>query len=377
MRTLFTSCCLLFIFPIGGLCLTPDTAALLRSDFHPAYFKKNKAYLLGNTIDYLPLTGGTLTGYLGIGITPATELHLYGANSATANGITMARGTDDPGQTTRIYTTGGGGGFIVENKDLSRTLSQGVDMYFRHTGSNGSRDNMFIQGSTGYVGVGTTNPSSRLTVAGNLMSTGFLGTGNTPATELHLYGTNSSTTNGITMARGTDDPGQITRIYTTGQALTVETKDINRTLSQAADMNFRNTGSNGSRDNMFIQGSTGNVGIGTNDPTAKLSVNGNINSNGFVTAKKMVVSQSGWPDYVFSPGYKLLSLSELSVFISKNKHLPGIPSAKEVEEKGISIGDNQASLLKKIEELTLYVIELKKQADRQQQQIKTLQKNTK
>jgi hypothetical protein len=65
----------------------------------------------------------------------------------------------------------------------------------------------------------------------------------------------------------------------------------------------------------------------------------------------------GWSDYVFNDDYKLRSLSSLESFIKQNKHLPEVPSAKEVEEKGISVGDNQALLLKKIEELTLYVIE--------------------
>jgi hypothetical protein len=96
----------------------------------------------------------------------------------------------------------------------------------------------------------------------------------------------------------------------------------------------------------------GNFGIGVLNPSEKLSVNGNIK------AKKIIVSQTGWPDYVFAPAYKLRPLNELAAFIQKNQHLPDMPSAKDVEEKGISVGDNQALLLKKIEELTLYLIQL-------------------
>lgn len=102
--------------------------------------------------------------------------------------------------------------------------------------------------------------------------------------------------------------------------------------------------------------SSGNVGIGSTTPAAKLTVAGGILAN------RVKVSQTlTWPDYVFEPSYKLTPLDELEEYVTKNKHLPGIPSAAEVAEKGLDIGDNQAALLKKIEELTLYIIELKKE----------------
>ena len=112
----------------------------------------------------------------------------------------------------------------------------------------------------------------------------------------------------------------------------------------------------------------GNIGIGTSAPSEKLSVNGNIK------AKKVIVSQNGWPDYVFDSSYSLRSLSEVETFITKYKHLPEIPSAKEVEEKGLSIGDNQSLLLKKIEELTLYLIQLKDQNKKSTNEIIQLRK---
>lgn len=108
----------------------------------------------------------------------------------------------------------------------------------------------------------------------------------------------------------------------------------------------------------------GNVGIGTNSPSEKLSVNGNI------SAKKLIVTQTGWSDYVFKSSYNLRPLSEVADYIRVYRRLPDIPSAKEVEEKGIDLGDTQALLLKKIEELTLYIIRQQKQLDDQAAQIR-------
>lgn len=103
---------------------------------------------------------------------------------------------------------------------------------------------------------------------------------------------------------------------------------------------------------------TGNVGIGTVNPTAKLSVNGKI------MAQEVQVTTSGWADYVFKPNYSLMSLRDLEAFILKNQHLPEIPSEKEVEANGISIGEMNTKLLQKIEALTLYVIETHKQVEK-------------
>lgn len=102
----------------------------------------------------------------------------------------------------------------------------------------------------------------------------------------------------------------------------------------------------------------GNVGIGTNAPAEKLSVNGKIR------AREIKVETSNWPDYVFSKGYYLPSLKDIEEHINKNGHLQGIPSANEVISNGIELGDLNARLLKKIEELTLHLIAMEKEANR-------------
>jgi hypothetical protein len=109
----------------------------------------------------------------------------------------------------------------------------------------------------------------------------------------------------------------------------------------------------------MILTNTGEVGIGTTNPGAyKLAVNGSIG------CKELTVTNTGWADFVFESGYRLPPLEEVENFISINRHLPGIPTEAEVKENGVSIGDISSKLLQKIEELTLYVIELKKENER-------------
>ncbi len=103
----------------------------------------------------------------------------------------------------------------------------------------------------------------------------------------------------------------------------------------------------------------GNVSIGTSNAQGyKLAVNGEA-----IFTKAKVKEFGNWPDYVFNKDYQLLTLAELEKFIQQNKHLPGIPPATEVQQKGLDLGDNQAALLKKIEELTLYIIEQNKRME--------------
>ncbi|RZJ76944.1 MAG: hypothetical protein EOO45_00230 [Flavobacterium sp.] len=102
----------------------------------------------------------------------------------------------------------------------------------------------------------------------------------------------------------------------------------------------------------------GNVGIGTATPKEKLSVNGKIR------AHEVKVETSNWPDYVFNSNYKLRSLAEIEKDIKTTGHLPEMPSAKEAELNGIELGEMNKLLLKKIEELTLHLIEKEKDISR-------------
>jgi hypothetical protein len=100
-------------------------------------------------------------------------------------------------------------------------------------------------------------------------------------------------------------------------------------------------------------GTDGNVGIGTTNPLGyKLAVNGKIR------AQEVKVELNGWPDYVFTKDYQLPTLQQTEKHIKEKGHLPGIPSAAEVKANGIDLGEMNAKLLQKIEELTLHLIKL-------------------
>ena len=102
-------------------------------------------------------------------------------------------------------------------------------------------------------------------------------------------------------------------------------------------------------------------------PTEKLSVNGNIK------AKKLIVTQTGWADYVFDKNYTLMPVDSLSTYIKTHKHLPEMPTTKDVQNNGVDVGSNQTLLLKKIEELTLYIIEQHKQLAQQNKRLQKLE----
>lgn len=119
---------------------------------------------------------------------------------------------------------------------------------------------------------------------------------------------------------------------------------------------------------LFIKQSNGFVGIGTADPKAKLSVNGDV------YARRVRVTPDGWADFVFESSYQLPSLQEVAGYIAVHKHLPEIPSAKEVIEQGLDLGQNQSKLLQKIEEMTLYLIEQHNKLAEQKELIKAQEK---
>jgi hypothetical protein len=197
----------------------------------------------------------------------------------------------------------------------------------------------------GNVGIGTTDPQEKLHVSGNVVT----------SSELILV-----------RGGGKGAHGASTGTYPVSA---YESYGWNFTI-QNVNGNGQWSVGNSSRTTKFLTvKENGNVGIGTTLPQSLLAVNGKI------TAKEVEVTLTGWADFVFNKDFALISLEDLEKYINENKHLPDVPSEKEVLENGLNLGENNAVLLQKIEELTLYVIELNKENKELKKRIENLESN--
>ncbi|MGX5689553.1 hypothetical protein [Arcticibacter tournemirensis] len=141
-------------------------------------------------------------------------------------------------------------------------------------------------------------------------------------------------------------------------------------IEDVLDVNLATTG------NLLVKGSgnhiilNGNLGIGTTSPDSKLTVKGKIHAEEI----KVDINVPA-PDYVFHQDYKPLDLNEVETYVIANHHLPEIPSAAEMKKNGINVSDMNMKLLKKVEELTLYLIEQNKQMVIYQKSLNEMQKD--
>jgi hypothetical protein len=215
---------------------------------------------------------------------------------------------------------------------------------------SGMTERVRISGD-GNVGISTSAPRAVLDVAkyvgfgslGIVLSRMGEGDGNGDGTYLGVkgYETQFSAYNGKTFALEHSFYGE-----------TNSSVSFYRGSSQIGG--FMTFSTNNNKEQMRID-SWGNIGIGITNPTERLTVNGKIKAN------EIRVDGNGQPDYVFEEGYKISSLKETEQYIKLNKHLPEIPSAADAAKNGIALGEMNKLLLKKIEELTLHLIEKDKQ----------------
>ncbi|SDW58009.1 hypothetical protein SAMN05444410_1047 [Hydrobacter penzbergensis] len=352
---------------------------------------------IGTKAQYLSTSGGTVSGQLTL-TGPGNALQITGQTGSNAYMSFDQTVNNTGGKKWRVGHTGYVTGFstfdILNGSDniLALSIASNGNAGFGSINPNGSIEIFRSNGEASmHLNAGNGSPALRFQKAG---SNTFGIIGNYPnGNDLNFY---NYTTNNSQMYFKSD--GKI-GVGTTSPSYTIDINGtVNTTVSSGSNLfltkssgasiaffdgvnynalieaglaghrlEFWTNDGNSLVERMRINQS-GNVGIGTTNPSEKLSVNGNIRT------QKLIVTQTGWSDYVFDKDYKLRSLRSLETFIKENKHLPEIPAANEVETKGINVGDNQALLLKKIEELTLYVIEQNKKIEQLERKIEKQQR---
>lgn len=298
-----------------------------------------------NGLNSMAITSG---GNIGIGMTSPTIT--FQVNGSFGVG-TLSQSSSNTSGLQVDYVDGGTGTTTFKHNRY------GGNIYFKRNSASGERTQLFFGGvghhrmdiyndnneiklrlhsngdsyfAGGNVGIGTESPSEPLHITDESGAFTF----GRPGTEMNNRFTIDASTGYENQIYFRTRPG---RIFTSGgQSLTL--------------------GNSVSANNLVISGSTGRVGIGTTNPDQTLTVKGKIHS------EEVIVDLSvPGPDYVFEEDYDLPTLSEIEAFIKANKHLPEVPSAKEMEANGISLGEMNMLLLKKIEELTLITIAQQKQ----------------
>lgn len=284
-----------------------------------------------------------------------------------------------------LRLTGGGGANAQSALDLSTSdvgsgipgtrivatddgnYGASIDFESKQPGAitNALQSRLYIS-NNGSIGIGTTSPSYKFHTEGSGFFNGDLTLGAQTSTTGYGkkidFGNNSNS-----------DPMWISHYNVSSDVseLRVNISDESNTNDQFV-VGYTSA-SNAQWYPVMMVNASGNVGIGTTDTKGyKLAVNGEA-----IFTKAKVKPYENWPDYVFQTNYRLRPLSDVEQYIKQHHHLPGVPSAEEVEKNGLDLGDNQATLLKKIEELTLYAIEQNKKQDVQRQEFQELSRQVK
>ncbi len=296
------------------------------------------------------------TGNVGIGtLTPGFSLDVAGSINATQvfmNGSAMESSPWTTAGNTIFYNTGNVGvgtntpGYLFDvagTLNATSILINGSPIEAPLWDLNGN-DAFY---NTGDVGIGTNTPGYTLDVNGTINATDILINGGAlPSSPWSLNG-NDAFYNTGDVGIGTNTPG-----FTLDVNGTVNATDILINGAALPSSPWAVAGND-------VSYTTGNVGIGTTDTQGYLlAVAGNMIAEGL-----KVELQTNWPDFVFESNFDLPSLQFVEQHIFSFGHLPNIPSAKEVGENGIDVGQMNAKLLQKIEELTLYTIQQQKELD--------------
>lgn len=210
-------------------------------------------------------------------------------------------------------------------------------------GQSGGADGILYTGNNcpTRVGIGTGAPQTKLHVVGDGHFSGGVGIGTLPLSDAKMTIKQSNPTNDALVIEVTSPSSN-----TDGHAIKIISDEDDRIALSVFNKNNGNAGEDVFR----------------------------IFSDGYIEAKKIRVTLTGWSDHVFQEEYQILSIEELESYIQENKHLPNIPAEVDVLSKGVNLGEMDALLLEKIEELSLYVIQLKKEINQLNEEITTLKK---
>jgi hypothetical protein len=316
-------------------------------------------------------------GKVGIGTTnPAHLLHINGGDLFVQSSSGLIRfgyqganewqmATTGAGADLRWYTTPDGGTTITPRHYFSQNGNMGIG------GFSGSGVPL---GRLDVIGAGTTSSTNTFLLRNSLgdtllrvrddgrMGIGYNGTSYGRTLNMGGTGINFYTANEVAFGGA---------VFPTDTSLVI----------------WSNSGAN---NYLVLQPSWGNTGVGTYTPNAKFHVNGaqlignnsariatgyELSVDGEVIAEAFTTLNSTvWPDYVFEQNYNLMPLDALEKEIHRLKHLPNIPSAAVIKEKGLNLGDMSTRLIEKVEELTLYIIELNKKNTALTERVKQLEK---
>ncbi len=277
-----------------------------------------------------------------------------------------------------------------------------------------SQNTIINNGNVGNVGIGTLNPEGKLDVNGNTFLRGDL-----------ILPNLSQETNSSGMLLLINENNKVSTITKSGLHGIIYAPPADPATPCVPELPggvsaFNAVWSNGPN-KLFVQCPDVKVGISTNTPRVSLDVIGKIYTNsisignvdpttnqakvhikvqtlsdplnkpllienadrkllqldntGLLLAREVKLDALAWPDYVFEPSYKLLPLNEVKNYINANKHLPNVPSATEMEANGINVAETNKLLMEKVEELTLYMIQLQEQLEVQKKEIEALKTN--
>jgi hypothetical protein len=233
--------------------------------------------------------------------------------------------------------------------------------FWKPFGSPYAFNNILFLADDGTIGMGTDNPTTRLTLdgwAGDVLKT--ISTGS------------NAKSISVNLKSGVNQISETFLVRTDGQ-----TSISYNSLNNSPFIISNSAVSNNNNNKIFEVQPDGKTIIGAQRQTAGPHTNAVLTVYGKAVATEVIVTQQNWFDIVFADNYALRPLSEVEAFYKANKHLPDIPSEKEVLNDGVNVGDMNGLLLKKIEELTIYLVEQEKKIAEQEKKINELNKKIK